>query len=271
MDNNLVLISGPSGGGKTTLSNLMLASGGNFTRVVTCTTRRPREGEVDGKDYYFLTPEKFADLKAADAFIECATVYGNSYGTLKTSIIEKLQQGQNVILVMDVQGANTIVATARTMPELRRALVTVFLYVPIDTLRARLQNRGKDSTEVIERRLTAAAAEMEQRSTFDFIITSAAPEDDFQQMQQILQRVHLPMIPFRDQFIGCSNGGFHGEGPSLKLTPDLLPFCPAKRKQMLESGMTRLPTVSCLRFGGRCSSGNTQCREHRRNKAMAKA
>src|SRR5499427_9462509 len=121
----LVLISAPSGGGKTTLCQQLLAARPSMTRAVTCTTRPPREGERDGVDYYFLDAESFLKRVQAGNFLEHATVYGNSYGTLKGEVLGKLRQGKDVLLSVDVQGAATIRERAQEDPELKKSLVTV--------------------------------------------------------------------------------------------------------------------------------------------------
>src|SRR5689334_8874690 len=141
----LVVISAPSGGGKTTLCQQLLAVRTNVTRAITCTTRDPRPGEVDGIDYYFLDATIFLKRVQAGNFLEHATVHGNSYGTLKSEVLEKLRQGSDVILNVDVQGAATIRKQAETDSELKRALVTVFLAPPsMSVLEERLKRRGKD-------------------------------------------------------------------------------------------------------------------------------
>src|SRR5882757_11182265 len=123
----LILISAPSGGGKTTLCELLLAACPDMTRAITCTTRAPRKGEEDGVDYHFLNAESFLKRVQAGNFLEHATVYGNSYGILKGEVLGKLRQGKDVLLNVDVQGAATIRQRAEEDPELKRALVQVFL------------------------------------------------------------------------------------------------------------------------------------------------
>src|SRR5689334_19774589 len=123
----LVLISAPSGGGKTTISKQLLAARPRMTRAVTCTTRPPRAGERDGVDYYFLDAASFLKRVQAGNFLEHATVYGNSYGTLKSEVLGKLRQGKDVLLSVDVQGASAIRERAKEDPELKKALVSVFL------------------------------------------------------------------------------------------------------------------------------------------------
>src|ERR1700757_2508567 len=114
----LILISAPSGGGKKTLTMHVLAADPNTVRAVTCTTRPPRDGERDGIDYYFLDPADFLKRVQAGHFLEHATVYGNSYGTLRSEVLTKLRQGKDVLLNVDVQGAATIRERAQEDPEL---------------------------------------------------------------------------------------------------------------------------------------------------------
>jgi len=123
----LILISAPSGGGKTTLCNMLLDERRDMTRAITCTTRAPRAGEKDGVDYHFFDAAEFLKRLHAGNFLEHATVYGNSYGILKSELLGKLRAGKDVLLNVDVQGAATIREQAESELELKRALVTVFL------------------------------------------------------------------------------------------------------------------------------------------------
>src|SRR6185295_7995491 len=139
----LVVISAPSGGGKTTLCNQLLAARPDMTRAVTCTTREPRLGEKDGVDYYFLDATSFLKRVQAGNFLEHATVYGHSYGIQKSEVLNKLRQGADVLLNVDVQGAATVRQRAEEDPELKRALVSVFLTPPSAAiLEKRLRRRG---------------------------------------------------------------------------------------------------------------------------------
>jgi guanylate kinase len=122
----LILISAPSGGGKTTLCQQLLKARPDMTRAITCTTRAPRPGEKDGVDYHFFDAAEFLKRLHAGNFLEHATVYGNSYGILKSELLGKLREGKDVLLNVDVQGAATIREQAESEPELKRALVTVF-------------------------------------------------------------------------------------------------------------------------------------------------
>src|SRR5882757_2349587 len=149
----LILISAPSGGGKTTLCEMLLAACPHMTRAVTCTTREPRPGEQDGVDYYFLEAGNFLKRLQAGNFLEHATVYGNSYGLLKSELLGKLREGKDVLLNVDVQGAATIREKALEDQELKRALVTVFLTpTPLTVLEARLKKRNSDGEKEIQKR-----------------------------------------------------------------------------------------------------------------------
>jgi guanylate kinase len=184
----LVLISAPSGGGKTTLCQQLLLARPQMTRAVTCTTRAPRQGERDGADYYFLDAAGFQKRLQEGIFIEHATVHGNSYGTLKSELLGKLRQGNDVLLNVDVQGAASIRAKAQEDAELKRALVSVFLTPPsFSILEARLRKRGTDAEPVIQKRLGVARQEIAQWRHFDYLLLSSTVQEDLRQMLAIVE------------------------------------------------------------------------------------
>src|SRR5437016_2763037 len=184
----LVLISAPSGGGKTTLCQQLLIARPQMARAVTCTTRLPRPGERDGVDYFFLDADAFLKRLQAGNFLEHATVYGNSYGTLKGEVLGKLRQGKDVLLNVDVQGAATIRQRAEEDPELKRALVSVFLTPPsLEVLEERLRKRGTDSAAVIQKRLGVARQEIAQWKNFDYLLISSTISEDLRRMQAIIE------------------------------------------------------------------------------------
>jgi guanylate kinase len=188
----LILISAPSGGGKTTLCEKLLAARPGMSRAVTCTTRLPRPGERDGVDYYFLNAESFLKRVQAGNFLEHATVYGNSYGTLKSEVLGRLRQGQDVLLNVDVQGAATIRQKALEDPELGNALVSVFLTPPsLVILEQRLRKRGTDSPAAIQKRLAVARQEIAQWKNFDYLVLSGSIEEDLRRALAIVEAEKL--------------------------------------------------------------------------------
>lgn len=188
----LILISAPSGGGKTTLCHRLLAARPDMTRAVTCTTRAPRAGERDGVDYYFLNAESFLKRVQAGNFLEHATVYGNSYGTLKSEVLGRMRQGQDVLLTVDVQGAATIRERAKEDQELGNALVSIFLTPPsIAVLEQRLRKRGTDSAQVIQKRLAVARQEIAQWKHFDYLVLSQTIEEDLRRALAIVEAEKL--------------------------------------------------------------------------------
>lgn len=197
----LLLISAPSGGGKTTVCSSMLALNPRLRRVITCTTRKPRPGEVNGVDYHFLEMPDFERGLAAGEFLESALVYGNRYGTRRSSVIDVLRQGYDVLLNIDVQGAASIRSAAAGDPELAAALVTVFLTPGTMTeLEARLRGRGSESEEVVARRLAAAPGEVAESRFFQYLVVSGTREEDLRRVQSIYEaeqcRLHRVQLDF---------------------------------------------------------------------------
>ena len=180
---SLLIVSGPSGSGKTTLCR-RAEKDGLTAYSISCTTRQPRPGEQDGMDYHFLTPEVFAAKVAAGEFLEHATVHGNSYGTLKSDIIDLLQAGKNVVMDIDVQGAASIRACNDTY--IRRAYADVYIHVPSDELEARLRGRQTDAEEVIQLRLHNAAEEDARMGEYQFCLVSADRESDYSRFTALL-------------------------------------------------------------------------------------
>jgi guanylate kinase len=187
-----VLISAPSGGGKTTLCQQLLVARPEMERALTCTTRDPRPGEKEGVDYYFLDAALFLKRVQAEHFLENAIVYGHSYGTLKSEVLGKLRQGRDVLLNVDVQGAATIRERTREDRELKRALVSVFLTPPsVGILEERLRKRGTDSAAVIQKRLSVARQEIAQWKNFDYLLISDSIKEDLRRMLVIVEAEKL--------------------------------------------------------------------------------
>ncbi len=180
----LLVVSGPSGSGKTTLCRT-LADSGQVRYSISCTTRLPRSGEIDGRDYHFLSREQFSARLDAGDFLEHAVVHGNLYGTLKSEVTGHLHQGSDVVMDIDVQGA----AQIRTCPdpEIRRALVDLFVMPPDEReLLARLSGRGTDSGETIALRMVNALEEMRNWQLYTYRLLSSTREADFAALLALL-------------------------------------------------------------------------------------
>lgn len=155
------VITGPSGVGKGTLIKRLLAACPNLELSISATTREPREGEVDGRDYHFLSREEFDERIDAGDFLEFATYSGNRYGTLRSEVEKRLDAGHSVVLEIEVQGAQQVRATAADS-------VQIFIEPPDPAvLRERLAGRGTDSAEAIDNRLKTAEIELASRDDFD--------------------------------------------------------------------------------------------------------
>lgn len=186
----LIVISGPAGTGKTTLCARLVDSRSNLERVVTATTREPRDGEIDGRDYHFLGDEEFDRRVAGGEFLEWARVHGHDrrYGTLRSAITGKLAGHVDLCMNIDVQGAAQLRAAAAEDPALARRLVTIFLMPPhLDELRRRLRDRSQDDEGEIERRMQTAQAEIAHWPHYDFCLRSRSREDDFATVDAIVR------------------------------------------------------------------------------------
>ncbi len=171
-----IVMSAPSGCGKSTLIDMLLQEYHDMVYSISCTTRAPRGEEEDGLDYHFLAKERFEELIEENAFIEHAKVHGNYYGTLKAPIEEVLREGNSMILDIDVQGAAKVREHVRALPNtdpLKIGYVDIFVLPPsMEELRARLEGRGTDSREVIERRLANAEGEIARAGEYMFKVTN---------------------------------------------------------------------------------------------------
>lgn len=172
----LIVISAPSGAGKTTLCDRLLQDFPEITYSVSCTTREPRGLEEDGEDYYFLTEEEFAAKVAEGAFLEHATVHGFRYGTLKEPIYEAFRDGQSVLMDIDVAGAAQVRDYVGALPDgdaLKLGFVDIFIRPPsLEALRERLALRGEDDDATIERRIRNASGELDRADEFRYRVTN---------------------------------------------------------------------------------------------------
>lgn len=171
-----IVMSAPSGCGKSTLIDMLLQEYPDIVYSISCTTREIRGDEEDGLDYHFLKKERFEQLIAENAFIEYANVHGNYYGTLKGPIREVLAEGNSMILDIDVQGAAKVREYVRSLPNtdpMKIGYVDIFIMPPsMEELRARLEGRGTDSREVIEKRLANAGGEIDRAGEYMYKVTN---------------------------------------------------------------------------------------------------
>ena len=172
-----IVMSAPSGCGKSTLIDMLLQEYPDLQNSISCSTRKPRGDEEDGIDYHFLTVERFRELLAEGAFLEHAEVHGNYYGTLRQPIVDVLNEGNSMILDIDVVGAAKVrhQVMHHLPPEdpLRAGYMDIFINPPsMDALRARLEGRGTDAPDVIEQRLANAEGEMARAGEYMFQVTN---------------------------------------------------------------------------------------------------
>lgn len=180
----LMVVSGPSGTGKTTLCR-RLCDEGEAIFSVSCTTRDPRPGEVDGKDYFFLSDEDFVARIERGEFFEHAQVHEKRYGTLKSYVTENLLRGVDVLMDIDVQGAQQVRACADEV--VRGCTVEVFVLPPsVEELKQRLSGRGTESQKSLDLRLKNAIAEMEHWPSYDYALVSDTREADYARFKSIL-------------------------------------------------------------------------------------
>ncbi|HWL15990.1 MAG TPA: guanylate kinase [Opitutus sp.] len=191
----LLVLAGPAGSGKSTLCDRLVAELPEFSRVITTTTRAPRPGEVNGVHYHFFTPQEFDQKVAAGEFLEWAWVHSDPksgidrrYGTLKSSVLEPLSRGQNLVMSVDVQGVESFRRAARANPLLARHMTTIFIVVDHDRLVARMRARSQDGEDEIRRRMITAEAELREAHKFDFRIESRTRDEDFAALLAILEK-----------------------------------------------------------------------------------
>lgn len=180
----ILLLSGPSGAGKSTLIKELVQEIGPYYFSISTTTRAPREGEVDGVDYFFVSKEEFERDIKEDMFLEYANVHGNYYGTSLRPVMTALQKDEMVIFDIDVQGEEQVVR------KLRDVTTTVFITTPsLEVLKERLYSRGTDAKDVIEKRINNAKKEILCASRYDFVVVNDDLSLASEQMRNIAKIV----------------------------------------------------------------------------------
>ena len=183
----LLVVSGFSGAGKGTVIKELLKEHDNYSLSISATTRKPREGEQDGREYFFLSREKFEKMIAKDELIEYAKYVDNYYGTPRAYVEEQLEAGKDVILEIEIQGARKI---KKKFPE----AVLVFVTAPsMEELKERLVGRGTETAEVIHQRLARAAQEAEGVDEYDYLLVNDQLEDAVDRLHNIIQSEHFAM------------------------------------------------------------------------------
>ena len=197
---NLIVISGPSGVGKSTLVKRAMAVLPELRFSVSCTTRSPREGEVDGVAYHFLSDSEFTAKLDAGEFLEHANVFKHRYGTLKSEVLNRIKRGEDVLLDIDVQGAKQIRAAADNDPEIRAAAQFIIIAPPsLDTIRERLTARNSETPEQLEIRVNGALAELKNFRIYDFMVVNDDLDTAADELIAVLKALKLRTVNIQEE------------------------------------------------------------------------
>ena len=194
----LLLISAPSGAGKTTLCQRLIQEFPHMSYSVSYTTRAPRLGELHGSHYFFITLNEFQRHTRDGAFLETAQVHTYFYGTPRAPVLDALNAGRDIIMDIDVQGANKIREAVQrdSDPTLKRAYVDIFIMPPsLEVLRRRLTNRAQDAPTVIETRLNNAAEEMRHATDYQYLIVNDDLAKAYDELRSIVLAEHCRIMP----------------------------------------------------------------------------
>ena len=182
----MIVLSSPSGAGKTTLTRRLLADNTDMVMSVSATTRAPRPGEVDGQDYYLIDKPRFSAMIDADDFLEHARVFDNYYGTPSGPVFDALEQGRDVLFDIDWQGAQQLTQAASD------DLVKIFILPPsLRELEKRLRSRAQDSDDIIAKRMSKSEAEISHWAEYDYVIVNDDVEDALRKLQTIVDSERL--------------------------------------------------------------------------------
>ncbi len=185
MSGNLFIISAPSGAGKTSMVSALLNSNRQIALSISYTTRAPRPGETNGKEYHFVSRDEFQQMAQRGDFLESAEVYGNLYGTSQSWIESQLASGRDILLEIDWQGAAQV---RKLMPQ----AISIFILPPsLAALESRLNGRGQDSAEIIARRLQAAQEDISHVAEFDYVIINNKLDEALRQLDAVITAAGL--------------------------------------------------------------------------------
>ncbi len=178
----LIIVSSPSGAGKTTLCNKITEGDDSIKMSVSTTTRIKRSNEIDGQDYYFVTDDQFEKLKQSNSFLESAMVFGNKYGTLKKSVNDIINNNNSVLFDIDWQGARQIKKNFD-----QKKIISIFILPPsIDELERRLKNRAQDSLETMQNRMQKAINEIDHFNEYDYVLINDDINQTFKDISSII-------------------------------------------------------------------------------------
>lgn len=195
----MLIVSSPSGAGKTTLTRRLLAEDDDVVLSVSATTREARPGEENGRDYYFVSHERFQEMIESDELLEHAIVFDNRYGTPRGPVTEALQSGKDVIFDIDWQGTQQLMSSSRAID-----LVRIFILPPtIATLEKRLKQRGQDSAETIAKRMTKAENEISHWAEYDYVLVNDDLDQTYDDLKSIVraERYRRERRPGMSEFV----------------------------------------------------------------------
>ncbi len=191
----LIVLSGPSGSGKGTIVSKLLSERDDTVLSISMTTRKPREGEVDGVHYYFTDREEFEKMQSLGAFLESAEYNGNYYGTPESNVRSWLDEGKNVILEIEVQGAEKVM-------DYRSDLLSIFITVPsMEELYRRLKGRGTETEETIEQRMAVAKKELQRAFRYDYVVVNDEVDKAVERINTIIDAEQMSFARMDEDYI----------------------------------------------------------------------
>ena len=198
----LIIVSSPSGAGKSTICQMIIKNDPLIKLSVSATTRSKRPQEIEGKDYFFINNDHFEQIKQSQGFLECAEVFDNKYGTLKDAVFDNLKRGYETLFDIDWQGARQI--KQHFQGEQERKVVSIFILPPsLQELHRRLTARGQDSEEVVNSRMTKAIDEISHFHEYDFVIVNDDLSNSYNKLRAIIETYRIKNQPRQelDKFV----------------------------------------------------------------------